>query len=63
MKKKLKASKAAGPDGIKANIVKFLIADNDKALLKLTNKILNSNTLPTDWANSYLVMIPKNTQV
>ena len=50
MKKKLKASKAAGPNGIKVNIVKFLIVDNDKVLLKLMNKILNSNTLPTNWA-------------
>ena len=63
MKKKLKASKAAGPYGIKAYIVKFLIANNDKVLLKLMNKILNSNTLPTNWANNYLVMIPKNSQV
>ena len=63
MKKKLKVSKAVGSDGIKANIVKFLIANNDKVLLKLMNKILNSNTLPIDWANSYLVMIPNNTQV
>ena len=33
MKKKLKAPKAPGPDGLKANVIKFLTPSNDKILL------------------------------
>ena len=33
MKTKLRASKAAGPDGLKANAIKFLTPANDKILL------------------------------
>ena len=33
MKTKLRASEAAEPDGLKANVIKFLIPANDKILL------------------------------
>ena len=50
-------------DGLKPNLIKYLNNSGDELLLKFFNKLINQDTLPQDWAESLLIMIPKKHQV
>ena len=58
---KLKTSKSAGLDGLRAELYKELINDR-RAIEKLTasyKKVLEEKQEPTEWKKSKTIMIPK----
>jgi hypothetical protein len=57
--KKLKNNKAAGPDGIVAELIKLAETKVVKYLTKLFNKIFQSGTFPLEWTRSIIVPLHK----
>lgn len=60
--KKMKSNKQSGPDGIKAEMWKWL-GENKKTVEMLTkslNKIIQEENIPESWKTSKTVLIPKN---
>ncbi|CAH2099151.1 unnamed protein product [Euphydryas editha] len=56
----MKNGKAVGPDGIPAEVWKFLKVDGCKWLTLFFNKLLQEEVIPEEWCNSSLVPIFKN---
>ncbi len=56
---KLARNKAAGPDGIHAEFLKYLPNCNRNSLLALFNKFLESEQLPAEWGESETVTFHK----
>ena len=57
---KMKYGKAAGPDGIVAEYIKFATANVVKILLQLMNIIFSHALYPTTWTNNFLKAIYKS---
>lgn len=57
--KALKLNKAAGPDGIPAEILRADTTTTSKLLLPVMTQIWNSETLPKEWTHGLIVKIPK----
>jgi endonuclease/exonuclease/phosphatase family metal-dependent hydrolase len=57
--KELKNGKAAGVDGIPAEVLKADTSLTADALLPLFTNIWNSETLPADWLQGIIIKIPK----
>ncbi|KAI3437513.1 uncharacterized protein J3R85_005279 [Psidium guajava] len=58
--KKMKTSKALGPDGVPIEVWRCLGNVAISWLTKLFNKILQANKMPNEWRNSMIVPIYKN---
>ena len=58
--KKLKTGKAAGPDGIKNEVIIHTFEKLQNFWCKLFNHIFESGEIPTEWLNGLIVPIYKN---
>ena len=57
--KKMKNSKAAGPDGIPAEALKTDVETTADMLLPLFAKIWEQEEIPTDWKDGHIIKLPK----
>ena len=57
--KKLNNSKSNDPTGINNFILKKLPQNSLQGLLKLYNKCLTENSMPSEWKTAEITMIPK----
>ena len=55
----LKNGKAAGPDGISLEAIKTDLETSAEMLYNLFGKIWESNEIPDDWKEGYLIKLPK----
>ena len=59
----LDATKAIGPDGISARMLKSTAYSIAPSLTKLFNQLLSTGILPLLWKKSLVVPIPKNQEL
>ncbi|KAL9978171.1 hypothetical protein ACROYT_G015662 [Oculina patagonica] len=57
--RQLKNGKAAGPDGIPSEAIKADLNTSTKMLYELFGKIWETNEIPDDWKEGYLIKLPK----
>ena len=57
--KHLKNGKAAGPDGIPPEAIKTDLSTSTEMLYELFGKIWETNEVPDDWKEGYLIKLPK----
>ena len=57
--KRLKNGKYAGPDGIPPEAIKTDLSTSTEMLYELFGKIWETNEVPDDWKEGYLIKLPK----
>ncbi|PFX14848.1 Transposon TX1 uncharacterized 149 kDa protein [Stylophora pistillata] len=57
--KRLKNGKAAGPDGIPPEAIKIDLSTSTEMLYELFGNIWETNEVPDDWKEGYLIKLPK----
>lgn len=57
--KRMKTGKGPGPDGLTAEALKLIAADDPRILLDILNPLLQANLFPKQWKEARLVLIPK----
>lgn len=60
---KLKNKKASGPDGITAEVVKFIVKEDPITCLNIINEVLKSGDLPAKWTRARLVLLSRAKKV
>lgn len=55
----LQGGRAAGPDGVPAEVVRIAVASNPAHILKVFNSLLKGGIFPTLWKQGRLALLPK----